>query len=116
MRFVFCFLMIALSIPNLFSQRIGDRPNVSSQSDKDATIMSVDINKDETLVTILVNKNKKDPFSFSSGTTLTTKAGIRVSLKKFTDGRGNLTKNTVLPIKTTHYTCTLGRLVLVLNQ
>ena len=88
MRFVFCFLMIALSIPNLFSQRIGDRPNVSSQSDKDATIMSVDINKDETLVTILVNKNKKDPFSFSSGTTLTTKAGIRVSLKKFTDGRG----------------------------
>lgn len=88
MRFVFCFLMIALSIPNLFSQRIGDRPNVSSQSDKDAIIMSVDINKDETLVTILVNKNKKDPFSFSSGTTLTTKAGIRVSLKKFTDGRG----------------------------
>lgn len=88
MRFVFCFLMIALSIPNLFSQRIGDRPNVSSQSDKDATIMSVDINKDETLVTILVNKIKKDPFSFSSGTTLTTKAGIRVPLKKFTDGRG----------------------------
>lgn len=80
--------MIALSIPNLFSQRIGDRPNVSSQSDKDATIMSVDINKDETLVTILVNKIKKDPFSFSSGTTLTTKAGIRVPLKKFTDGRG----------------------------
>lgn len=80
--------MIALSIPNLYSQRIGDKPNVSSQSDKDATILSVDINKDETIVTISVNKPKKDLFSFSSETTLTTKTGTRVPLKKFTDGRG----------------------------
>lgn len=88
MRFVFCILMIVLSITNLFSQRIGDKPYVSSQNDKDATILSVDINKDETLVSISVNKRKKEPFSFSSGTTLTTKAGTRVALKKFTDGRG----------------------------
>lgn len=80
--------MLVLSISNLYSQRIGDRPNVSSQSDYDANILYVDVNKDETLVAISINKAKKEPFSFSSNTTMTTKLGTRVSLKKYTDGRG----------------------------
>lgn len=72
----------------MYSQRIGDMPTVSSQSDPDATILYVDVNKDETLVAISINKAKKQPFSFSSNTTMTTKLGTRVSLIKYTDGRG----------------------------
>lgn len=85
--------MFVLCVSNLYSQRIGDRPNVALQSDKDATILSVDVNKDETLVTISISKPNKEAFSFSSGTTLTTKAGTSIPLKKFTDGRGWLEFN-----------------------
>ncbi len=88
MRFITFLLIILMNSSTLYAQRVGDNPQVTSQNDNDAKIMTVEINKDETIIAIDVNKAKKESFSINSATTLTTKAGNRFSIKKYTDGRG----------------------------
>lgn len=93
MKFVLCLLMLTISNLCMYSQSTIYKPDVASQNDKEANILYVELKNGETIVVISVNKTKKESFSFSSKTTLTTKAGIKIPIKRFTIGNGWLEFN-----------------------